>query len=314
MATEGAGRVPVRLGLDVLGGPRPASFADVARWTAAAEAGGFDSVWVPDEPRPDEPFEATTLLGALAVRTSSIRLGTLVPLHAGRPPAVAAKVLSAVDVVSDGRLVAGVGAGPGDPGGVAVAERLAEAVAVVRALFEGDAVALRGHTWHLDGAVNRPPPLRRSATPLVVEVDGAPLAGVVGLVDVVVVRGSPDEVAGVAKMTEAVGAGRPGPIRPAVVWHGRAVSGRRARRPSGPGALGTWLDLDRPDVCAATLRALGASGASGVIVSLDAGSTGGTPGASPGAGPVGPGGHADAVGAAGRLLAPLVAEVLGRDG
>lgn len=319
MVTQGSSTVPVRLGLDLLGGPGPASFADVAAWAAAAEAGGFDSVWVADDPGPDDPFEATTLLGALSVRTSTLRLGTLVPLDGGRPPGVAAKVLSGVDVVSGGRLVAGVGAGPAGPDGAgdrAVGERLAEAVAVVRALFGGGPVTLPGRTWHLDGAVNRPPPLRGSATPLVVEVDGVLPAGVAGLFDAVVVRGSPDRVAEVAR---AVGSGSPtggrGASGTTVVWRGRAVRGLRSGR-SGraddPRARGAGLDLDRPDACAGTLRELGASGAAGVIVAVDEVSR--ARGASGGAGPEGPGGYADVIRAAGRLLAPLVVAELGHGG
>ncbi len=324
MATQGSSGAAVRLGLELLGGPVPASFADVAAWAEAAEGGGFDSVWVGDDPRPGEPFEATTLLGALAMRTSTLRLGTLVPPGSGRPPGAAAKVLSGVDVVSGGRLLAGVGASPGAPGGEAVARRLSEAVSVVRALFGGDAVTLTGRTWHLDGAVNRPPPLLGSTTPIVVVADGELTADLGRLVDVVVVRGSPGRVAEVAEIFGAgervSPAGERGASGPAVVWRGRAGRGRGRDVVRAPG---TWLDLDRPDACVSTLRELGAAGAAGVIVAVDGGIDRGIDrgivgagatvarGGSPGDGPERPGGYGDEVRAAGRFLAPLVAAELG---
>jgi hypothetical protein len=299
----------VRLGLDLLGGPAPGSFANLAAWAVAAEIGGFDSVWVADDARATGPFEATTLLGALAMRTSTLRLGTLVPPGAGRRPGVAAKVLSSVDVVSSGRLLAGVGAGPGGPGGPggrAVAERLSEAVTVVRALFGGEPVTVAGRTWHLDGAVNRPAPLHGSATPIVVEADGELTPGVARLADVVVVRGSPERV---TEVVELAGRGRPvggqGAWGTAVVWWGRAGRGRYEDDVRTPG---TWLDLDRPDACAGTLRELGASGAAGVIVAVD--EPVGIRGGPPGDGPERLGRYADTVEAAGRLLAPLVAAEL----
>jgi alkanesulfonate monooxygenase SsuD/methylene tetrahydromethanopterin reductase-like flavin-dependent oxidoreductase (luciferase family) len=56
-------------------------------------------------------FEGWTLLSALAGQTSRLRLGLLVTSNRLRPAAVLAKIATTVDVVSNGRLVFGIGAG-----------------------------------------------------------------------------------------------------------------------------------------------------------------------------------------------------------
>src|SRR6516164_2868375 len=76
----------------------------------AAEEGGFASVWVMDHfwqlpalGGPDEPIlEAYTLLGALAARTTRIELGTLVTGVTYRNPALLAKMVTTLDVISHG--------------------------------------------------------------------------------------------------------------------------------------------------------------------------------------------------------------------
>ena len=84
--------------------------------TLAAEAAGFDSVWLMDHlvapaaPEHDT-FEGWTLAAALAVRTSTIRIGHLVTCDPFRHPAVLAKMAATVDVLSDGRLELGLGWG-----------------------------------------------------------------------------------------------------------------------------------------------------------------------------------------------------------
>ena len=82
-----------------------------------AEAEGYDTTWVFDHfdgalLQGDRPvLECFTLLGALAVATSTIGLGTLVANVANRHPAVLAAAASSVQRISDGRLTLGLGAG-----------------------------------------------------------------------------------------------------------------------------------------------------------------------------------------------------------
>ena len=106
--------------------------AEIDELAAAIEDFGYDSLWVGDHivfPRrvespypynperrspfdPDQPlYEPATLLAYLAARTRRVRLGTSVLVLPQREPLLAAKQAAAVDALSRGRLVLGVGAG-----------------------------------------------------------------------------------------------------------------------------------------------------------------------------------------------------------
>jgi alkanesulfonate monooxygenase SsuD/methylene tetrahydromethanopterin reductase-like flavin-dependent oxidoreductase (luciferase family) len=95
-------------------GPDPTDlFEHVAGLATAAEAAGFDSVWVMDHffqlpplGGPDQPMlEAYTLLGALAARTRRVQLGTLVTGVTYRNPGILAKIVTTLDVISRGRAI-----------------------------------------------------------------------------------------------------------------------------------------------------------------------------------------------------------------
>jgi probable F420-dependent oxidoreductase len=101
------------------GGP-----AGQARLATAAEAAGFDAVSCSDHVAIESEWERTgghhdldplTTLAFLAARTTTIRLLTYVLVLPFRPPLVAAKSLATIDVLSEGRLVVGIGAGYHEP-------------------------------------------------------------------------------------------------------------------------------------------------------------------------------------------------------
>jgi alkanesulfonate monooxygenase SsuD/methylene tetrahydromethanopterin reductase-like flavin-dependent oxidoreductase (luciferase family) len=81
----------------------------------AAEESGFDSIWVGDHlvyRNPDRgPWEAWTLLGALAAQTERVQLGPLVACTAFHPPGLIAKMASTLVEISGGRFILGLGAG-----------------------------------------------------------------------------------------------------------------------------------------------------------------------------------------------------------
>src|SRR2546425_12303467 len=103
-------------------GESPIRWPTVVRWAQRAEGLGFDSVWVADHlflpltkyggPSVEYGgFDPLVALGGLSRATSRVRLGTLVLCAQLRPPAVTAKALATIDVLSGGRVVAGLGAG-----------------------------------------------------------------------------------------------------------------------------------------------------------------------------------------------------------
>jgi alkanesulfonate monooxygenase SsuD/methylene tetrahydromethanopterin reductase-like flavin-dependent oxidoreductase (luciferase family) len=85
--------------------------------TLHAERLGFQSVWVFDhfqtEPEPTDEltFESFTTLAALAASTERVRLGHVVICTAYRNPALTAKMIGTLDVISGGRMELGIGAG-----------------------------------------------------------------------------------------------------------------------------------------------------------------------------------------------------------
>ena len=101
----GQGRIRFGVGLGAAQADWPAFLAGVR----LAEALGIDSVWVADHPteRPD----CWATLAALAVSTTTIRLGTLVACVYYRHPALLARLAADVDRLSAGRLILGLGIG-----------------------------------------------------------------------------------------------------------------------------------------------------------------------------------------------------------
>jgi F420-dependent oxidoreductase-like protein len=161
------------------GGDPAEVFPTVAAGARAAEAAGFDTVLVMDHfyqlPLLGDPedfmVEAYTLLGGIAAVTTTARLGTLVTGNTYRNPAVLAKCVTALDLVSGGRAQLGIGAGWfelehdafGIPFGTFTErfEKLEEALQVVLPMLRGDRPSLAGKHYSVTDAINQPPPLAR---------------------------------------------------------------------------------------------------------------------------------------------------------
>ncbi|HCF75144.1 MAG TPA: LLM class flavin-dependent oxidoreductase [Gammaproteobacteria bacterium] len=153
----------------------------VERWQYFEEL-GFDSVWDCDHfnqtSDPDSPyFEGWTLLAALAVQTSSIRIGVLVSCNTFRHPGLLAQQALTVDHISNGRLELGMGAGyqegehtrfgialplPGDR-----RRAFHEAVEIVDSLLRNKVTTFDGRYYQLDGAYVRPASVQKPRPPLV---------------------------------------------------------------------------------------------------------------------------------------------------
>jgi F420-dependent oxidoreductase-like protein len=161
-------------------------FSRVAEIAGAAEDSGFDSVWVMDHfyqienvgPRTDPMLEAYTLLGALAARTSKVSLGTMVSGVTYRNPALLAKQVTTLDIVSAGRAILGIGAAWNEvehtgygfefPPVQERLDRLEEALQVCRAMFAEQAPSFSGRHYRIQEALNLPRPLRRDGIPILV--------------------------------------------------------------------------------------------------------------------------------------------------
>ena len=154
-------------------------FDAIARQAKEAESAGFDTVLVMDHfyqlPGLGDPdfymIECYTLLAALARETSSIRLGSLVTGNTYRYPAVLAKTVTALDIVSEGRAQLGIGAGWfelehnafGIPFGTFTDrfEKLEEALKIILPMLRDERPSLDGDHYQVRDAINQPPPVGR---------------------------------------------------------------------------------------------------------------------------------------------------------
>ena len=109
---------------------------------------------LPPTAGPARPWEAWTLLGALAAATERVRLGPLVACAGFHPPGLIAKMAATIDEVSGGRFMLGLGAGWNrseyDAFGIPYDHRVArfeESFAIVRGLLAGERVTLDGAFW-----------------------------------------------------------------------------------------------------------------------------------------------------------------------
>ncbi|MEV8093610.1 TIGR03560 family F420-dependent LLM class oxidoreductase [Kitasatospora sp. NPDC085879] len=175
----------VRFG--VHSGQQYSSFDDMLELWQRAEELGYDWVSLFDHLRPpiggpDGPcFEGTTVLAALAARTSRIRCALLVSAVTWRHPAMAANIAATLDHVSGGRLEFGVGAAGADLGyeqyGIpfpSAGERLdmlTESCEIMRRLWTEKGTDFTGKHFRLTGAHVEPKPLQ-SRLPLVIGGEG----------------------------------------------------------------------------------------------------------------------------------------------
>ena len=153
---------------------RDVRWPEIVSMARAAEATGFDSIWLGDhllyrgDGRPERgPWDAWTTLAALAASTERVRIGPLVACAAFHPPG-SCRMAASVDEVSRGRFVLGIGAGWNETEfrafGIPFGERASrfeETFAIVRRLLAGERVTFEGRFAHVEDAVLLPEPARR---------------------------------------------------------------------------------------------------------------------------------------------------------
>ena len=154
-------------------------FRSVVNQAKAAEAAGFDRVFVMDHfyqlpglGTPDEAmFECYTVLSAIAQHTSTVRLSALVTGNTYRNPTLLAKTITALDIVSNGRATLGIGAGWFELEHKSLGyefgtftdrfEKLEEALQIIIPMLRGEKATLNGKHYQVVDAMNFPAPVSR---------------------------------------------------------------------------------------------------------------------------------------------------------
>jgi probable F420-dependent oxidoreductase len=159
-----------------------------ARLARAAEAAGFESLWVadhvvlPDPPLPQRPMapdmrllDPVVMLTFLAAHTTRIRLGTGVIVLPQRHPLVLAKQLATLDVLSNGRLMFGMGVGWCEPEFRALGAPFEQRgrmgddyLAAMRAIWTQEKPAYQGRYVSFAGVQAQPQPQQRPTPPIIV--------------------------------------------------------------------------------------------------------------------------------------------------
>lgn len=166
----------------------PDAWARTRDLTTQVEALGFESVWVFDHfhttPRSslEITFESFSTIAALVSETSRVRLGHVVLCAAYRNPALTAKMISTLDVISGGRMELGIGAGwkrdewlaygygfPDAPERLAI---LKDQLEVITAMIRDERASYHGKHHSVDGAINVPLPVQQPRVPIMVGGNG----------------------------------------------------------------------------------------------------------------------------------------------
>jgi F420-dependent oxidoreductase-like protein len=160
--------------------------AELARVVRAAEAGGLDTVWVPDHllqaapgsPPDAEMVEAYTTLGFLAGQSAHIRLGAMVTAATYRSPGLLIKAVTTLDVLSGGRAWLGIGTGYHEGEALALGlalpptaeryERLEETLRLALQMWAGDLSPFEGAHHRLERPLNSPQSLTRPHPPILI--------------------------------------------------------------------------------------------------------------------------------------------------
>src|SRR6266849_5623065 len=168
---------PFRIGVNVLSAGSRAEWADKAR---KLEDLGYYALTVPDHLA--DLLAPLPALVSAAAATTSLRVGTNVLNNDFRHPVLVAREAATVDLLTDGRLQLGLGAGHMqseydqaglrfDAGGIRV-ERLAEAVTIIKGLLTGAPVTFAGRHYQVTDHQIHPLPVQRPHPPLLIGGNG----------------------------------------------------------------------------------------------------------------------------------------------
>ena len=162
---------------EVVMAPGVPDFVSMIDLAETAEGYGFDSVWCGDSVLARPRLEALSTLAAIAGRTKQVKLGTAVFLPALRNPVILANEIANLDIVSNGRVILGVGIASKTPTvekefnacGVSFRHRVSifeECVTVMRKLWTGSEVNFDGRHFQLDDVRLGLKPVQQGGIPI----------------------------------------------------------------------------------------------------------------------------------------------------
>jgi probable F420-dependent oxidoreductase len=164
---------PFRFGVQLSKTSSAREWRELAR---RIEGLGYSTLFVPDHF--EDQFGPLVALTVAAEATTTLRVGSLVFGNDYRHPVVLAKEIATLDLISEGRVEFGLGAGwmttdyaqagiEEDPPSVRI-DRMAESLAVMKALWSNGTCTFSGKHYRIDGVSGRPQPYRRPHPPIVI--------------------------------------------------------------------------------------------------------------------------------------------------
>jgi probable F420-dependent oxidoreductase len=173
----------IRFGIQLSHSPDGPSWSALAR---QAEDLGYSTLFVPDHF--EDQFGPLVALTSAAAATSTLRVGALVLDNDYRHPVPLAKELASLDLVSEGRLEVGIGAGwmrtDYDKAGMTYdipkvrVDRMAEAITVLKGCFSDGPFSFSGEHYTIDNYDNRPAPVQRPHPPFLLGGGGKRMLGI----------------------------------------------------------------------------------------------------------------------------------------
>ena len=162
------------------------SYQELVKVWTAAEGLGYDSAWLYDHfyalgrDKTQPCLESWTTLAALAAVTKRLKIGTMVTCVNYRQPSLLAKIAATVDVVSNGRLLFGIGAGWYKeeylaygyefPDQASRIRQLKEALIIIQKLWTEESGSFKGRFYSIQDAICSPKPLQKPRPRMIIGI------------------------------------------------------------------------------------------------------------------------------------------------
>ncbi len=173
-------------------GPTP-RFSDMVEMAQAARAAGFEAIWFADHFQFEDDdtsvrgvWEAFSMMAGVAASVPDVQIGSLVACTGFRNPALIAKTTEAIDEISDGRFVLGLGAGWHKPEYDAFGypwdhrvSRFEDGIQIMRQMLRDGSATHDGKFFQADNAVIQPRGPRENGAPILVGSSGDRMLGII---------------------------------------------------------------------------------------------------------------------------------------